>query len=382
MKKGYIMLLIISFLIILLSTLNSIFNMLNIYTFILFLFVTIITILYVLGYEKNKHRYQKDIMLNVFIYSIVYIIITNILGIFIGFNKTGYSLRFTSILKNVTPVILIIILSEFIRYIITIKGSKYKTINILTLVIFVLFDLTLIIHRYKLHLLDELINFTIAVILPSISRNIMLIYLTHKVGYKPGILYRLIFELPLYFLPIFPDLGTYIGAILQIIFPAVILYTVHHDFEKIRNKKIIIRKSKFNHEMISLIGAGITMLIIVALSSGWLKYYLLTIGSESMRGSINKGDIIIVKKLNDKEVNALKEGDILVFYYSGKVIVHRIVRISEVQNNYYYYTKGDYNKTEDLYPVEKKDIIGTSTFKIPYLGYPTVWLNELISRGL
>jgi signal peptidase len=99
-----------------------------------------------------------------------------------------------------------------------------------------------------------------------------------------------------------------------------------------------------------------------------------------MTGAINKGDIIIVKKLNTNEIDKLKEGNILVFNYSGKVIVHRITKIVLTQNEKYFYTKGDNNVAEDGYPIRQKDIIGVTTLRMPYLGYPTVWLNELIEK--
>lgn len=380
MKKGYIKILIVSIILILLLSLNSILDILNIYTFILFLFITMIIIFYYLGYEKNNHRFQKDVMLNILIYSVVYIIITNISGLFIGFNKTGYNLRVISILENIIPVILIITMTEIIRYIFITKCSLYKTIYLLLMIVFILFDITLSINRYNLQILDELVNVIISIILPSISKNIMLNYLTLKVGYKPAILYRFIFELPIYFFPIFPDFGMYIESILKIVSPAILMYMIHYSFEKIRNKEVIIKKTKFNYETINLIVFSIIILMIVSLSSGWFKYYFLTIGSESMTGSINKGDIIIVKKLNDNEINNLKEGDILVFQHSKKIIVHRIVRILVIQNNNYFYTKGDYNESEDGYPIEKKDIIGTTSFRMPYLGYPAVWLNELVRK--
>ena len=43
----------------------------------------------------------------------------------------------------------------------------------------------------------------------------------------------------------------------------------------------------------------------------------------------------------------------------------------------YIYTKGDANKNIDNYIVEKRYVIGNVKFKIPYIGLPTVWLNEL-----
>ena len=42
-----------------------------------------------------------------------------------------------------------------------------------------------------------------------------------------------------------------------------------------------------------------------------------------------------------------------------------------------YYTKGDANEQIDGYKITMDMVIGTVNFKIPYIGYPTVWVNEL-----
>ena len=84
--------------------------------------------------------------------------------------------------------------------------------------------------------------------------------------------------------------------------------------------------------------------------------------------TINKGDVVIIEKF-DNNVDKLKEGQIIAFEYHGVLIVHRIIRISEVKGEYFLYTQGDANNAEDGYPVTQD--------KIPYIGLPTVWLKEV-----
>ena len=48
-----------------------------------------------------------------------------------------------------------------------------------------------------------------------------------------------------------------------------------------------------------------------------------------------------------------------------------------IDNEPIFYTKGDANHDIDNYKITKDMIIGIVNVKIPYIGYPTVWVNEL-----
>ena len=82
----------------------------------------------------------------------------------------------------------------------------------------------------------------------------------------------------------------------------------------------------------------------------------------------------------EKELNKIKINDVLVYKHDNKVIVHRIIKILDINKKKYYYTKGDNNESPDGYPIEVKDIIGIGVSKIPYVGLPAVELNKLMSK--
>lgn len=97
-----------------------------------------------------------------------------------------------------------------------------------------------------------------------------------------------------------------------------------------------------------------------------------------MSPNINKGDIVIFEKVEDDEaIQSLKENQVLVFKHSGVIVVHRIVDIKKVKGEYYFYTKGDANNNEDSYAITKDMIVGVVDVRIPLIGLPTVWLNEM-----
>ena len=106
-------------------------------------------------------------------------------------------------------------------------------------------------------------------------------------------------------------------------------------------------------------------------------YGALVIGSGSMTGTINKGDIIIYKKYDKNQ--EITKGEIIVFKKDDIKVVHRVIDIKKMGADVRYYTKGDANTSEDEGYREKDQIIGQVKFKIKYIGYLTLFVNDMIN---
>lgn len=210
----------------------------------------------------------------------------------------------------------------------------------------------------------------------SITKNIFLSYSTYKTDYKIPIIYTLYMELPIYIIPIFPNLGDYVDTMIRFLLPLIFVYITYRELVKEKVDHLRIRNESKIRGNIRFVAFAIFVVLFISITCGWFKYYTLTIGSGSMTPNINKGDMIIVEKLSKQEIEDLKVGEILVFKYDQKTIVHRIVEI----NNDMFYTKGDANNKRDDYAVKSTDIIGTTKLRIRIIGYPVVWLNELVNK--
>ena len=114
---------------------------------------------------------------------------------------------------------------------------------------------------------------------------------------------------------------------------------------------------------------------IIYITSGYFKYYAIAIGSGSMFPNIKKGDAVIIEKV--RNIDDIAENEIIAYRYNNIIVVHRLNKKIYTGSEYYFYTKGDANNALDNYKITKDMIIGIVRVKIPYIGYPTVWLNEL-----
>ena len=381
MRKNGLFLSLEMIILIMFLFLNSfVFKIKNTYVFFgILVFLSLITY-FIVGYEKQTQRNKKDVFLNIVSYLLIYFLVTYIFGLATGFVRTAYSLSVNNILKNIFPYLVIILVREFFRYLYFCKAKESKLLIFFGMLFFILLDVNLNIHLYNISKLEGLIKMVSIVIFPSISKNILLSYLTVKSGYKNTIFYSCVMELNKFFLPIFPDFGEYIMTLINVLFPLGVLYGIIDKFKF--NEKRRITSSRY-HSKNLLFYSIITfiLLIIIMLTSGYFKYYALTIGSGSMEKTISKGDVVIVRKLKQNELNKLRvKKHILVYNHGGQIIVHRLVEIKEIGKKTFYITKGDNNLTKDSYNVEPKDVIGIVSFKIKYIGYPTVSLNERLAK--
>ena len=94
-----------------------------------------------------------------------------------------------------------------------------------------------------------------------------------------------------------------------------------------------------------------------------------------MYPNIKVGDVVIVDQ--HKDYKDLKVGEVIAYKYGKVVIVHRLCDIVVIKGDYYFYTKGDNNENKDNYIIYPDTIMGNVKVKIPYIGLPTVWLNQL-----
>ena len=377
MKKSYKIVLITELLMSFFLILNFFIpNVFNSYFYVLFLLGFGLVLFAFLGFDTKKNVYQKRVLTNILIVLVTYFLVTYLVGLIVGFNKTIYnSFSTTNIFKNILPTVLIIILSELIRFIMINKTDKNKYLTILSCIVFILFTASFNYKFYDLKEYNDLFQYIGIMILGNISTNILLTIQCKSTGYINNIIYRLIIEIYIFIVPFVPSLGPYVTAVLSILLPVICAFVVYNAVKREKlEKPTSIRRKNIAATIIIFI-----VIVVVMSNSGFFKYQNMTIGSNSMQPYMSKGDVIILEKLKGKELDQLEKGDILVFRYDSKIIAHRIYEVIDKGTEKMFRTKGDANDQKDNTLIREDAIIGVLRYRIKYIGLPSIWVKELFN---
>ena len=373
MKKGYKRLLIFEIVFIMLFILSGfVSSILSGYVKVFLIIGMLVVFKFLFGFEKDRHRYWKTICIEILINLLTYFLLYYLLGILIGFAKVG-SLKFSSIRDIILPLTLTIIFKEILRYMMLCKSEESKISIIVTTIFFIILDLAGQIDKSNFLTSYSAFTFLAITVIPTISANIFCSYVCYTSGYKPVILYLLIKNLYLYFIPIIPNPNEYLYSIIELIVPMIFLYRIYKFFLKDRDEYVL--REYHKKRIVPLIIPTIGIMFLVYITSGYFYYHAVAIASGSMVPSIYKGDVVIIEKNRDFE--HLEIGQVIAYKKSNIIVVHRLTKKIMVDGKYYFYTKGDANDFVDNYEITEDMFIGIVNHKIPVIGYPTVWLNSL-----
>ena len=329
-------------------------------------FIGAIVSSFVLKKEPTIFTNKKKVLKVMIIFALLYLALFYVFGIYVGFYKTVNKFSIRTILMYILPITITVISTEKIRY--KLLSINNKMSKLLALIITVLIDIYIYMYIYNLNNMDDFLTVIGFQIFSSLSVNILYNYLSPRYGEITIIAYKLITTLYLYIIPIVPDLYIFFRTFIRMIFPLIIYEHVDNRYNPDKEiERPIVRK----REIISMSITFAVLTMFICLISCKFTYGALVIGSGSMTGSINKGDVVIFK--NNKKV---LEGDVIVFQKDNIKVVHRVVKISSKKNNTIYYTKGDANPNIDADYVTDENILGNVLFKIKYIGKPTIWLRE------
>lgn len=378
MKNNYLKLLFINIYLLLFAFFSLfIAKSFNYYLYLFVLVASALVIYKLIKTERKRERFNTELFLIIIISVIFFNIVTYFIGFFSGFYYTTYSKTLTGIMRNISLALILFTSIEMIREKLIKSGKEYKLIIILTFLTLSLLELPSIINFRLLTTPTDILTAVVSIIIPIFTKNIFLIYCTYTTGFKNSFTYQLLTSIPNYLLPVFPNLGDYFTDVFNILLPIILIVIAINlnilKREKITNSRQIKKKAIFERVFIIFI-ASLTI-IMMYLTSGIFRFISLAIGSESMTGAIDKGDVVIIDK-KDKNIN---EKDIIAFKQNEKIIVHRVTKVLDKEKGIYK-TKGDFNKSEDSWIVEEGQLVGTVKLNIKYLGWPTIKLSELLAK--
>ena len=367
----------IMLLVLILNVCNT--NILKLYRLPIFLLIADFLFFLILGFEKDNKRLKKEVTFEVFICTIIFLLFYYVFGIFISFAYTDNYLTIYGIEKIILPLLLTIVFKEDLRKSLLTKCGDSKFLMIYTVLIFILIDISSSLSIIKINDSYNIFLFIALTLLPSISRNIFATYVSKNVGTAPIILYLIIMTLYEYLIPIVPNPNRYLKSIIDFILPIIMLVRVIKVVDKYSDKDYEIERNYNKLRVAYLIIPIFITSLVVYLVSGYFKYYAIAIASGSMKPVFDRGYVVVVEQVGAKYDNydKLQNGEIIAFKTEKEIVVHRIIKKIETKDEVIYYTKGDANPKEDNYAIKRENIVGIVRFKVPFIGYPTIWLSEI-----
>ena len=315
---------------------------------------------------------KREVLLLCAVIGVLYVVAIQLSGMFFEFYKNPYFGISIALLKTALPVAIIIISTEIIRCVLL--AQKNRFVDIIAFLSCVIAEVLIFSNLVGINTFNHFMDLVGMTLVPAISANILYHYVSRRYGALPNIAYRMITTLYIYFVPTETGMNDALIACIKIFVPIVMLTIISALYEK--KKKNALRKGS----KISFVAAVLTAVICLSVSmliSCQFRFGALVIATESMTGEINKGDMIIYERYDDQKI---KEGQVIVFEKDRSLIVHRVIEIDNQYGELRYYTKGDANEDADVGFITAENIVGTTDIKLPFVGYPTLWLRELISN--
>jgi len=340
------------------------------YFMILFLAVFIIIWRWFVGTSKPIKEYKEDYILEISVYVLTFFIVYYLFGLMVGLSKTIYSLN--NLFTTVIPLTIFLIEKELIRYQVLSKVDKHFELTVLSVFMFIVFDLCYASTTILTGLQYSVIVYLLSVFFPATSTNIVYSIITKKSGYTPLIFYSLIINLFVYIIPVVPIIPIDMQVMINFFLP-ILLWVRINAFEN--RSQGLAKNREYNKLNLSILIVPIIILgTMIYFYSGLFRFYAVAIGTNNMSPELSKGDIAIVDK-NNMNYDKLEIGEVIAYKKGNKIIVHRIVEKTNNNNEKVFYTMSDKEHTvKEL--VRSEDVVGTIHFKLRFLGYPTLWLNS------
>lgn len=319
--------------------------------------------------------YSKQVLMIMGVIGALYVMLYYVSALYFGFTKTGFGLKADILLRFTLPIATIIVCSEVIRHVL--QSQESRTIRVVSYLICLTADVLICSNIHGIKSFSMLMDVVGITLFPGIVYNLLYHYLTLRYGMFPNILYRMLTVLSFYLIPYGSAISDSLLAFLNLLLPMGIYLFIDSLYEK-KRRYALGRQTHFWRISSKILTAVVIMLMAgtIMLISNQFKYGALVIATESMTGELNRGDTAIFERYDDQSVTI---GQVIVFEKNRDMMVHRVVDIDIINGEYRYYTKGDANENKDTGYVTDGNLVGLVHAKVPYIGYPTLWLRSLFS---
>ncbi len=211
-------------------------------------------------------------------------------------------------------------------------------------------------------------------VVPGLTQNILLSVLVFYGGAPAGIVYMGTIRIFMRLFPFLPDLPWIAQSAIGICFPLIYALIVKERCEAASGNATARKTEGTAGFAVGLLASVIFCWFCV----GVFPVYPSVVLTGSMEPMIDPGDVVLVKKIQEeREIDALSQGDIINFKRNDITITHRIIEVRRDEaGNVSFQTKGDNNDSADEQLVQPNDINGTVSKVIPKVGLPVLVIKS------
>jgi len=318
----------------------------------------------------------QQVLLIITVCALVYVMLYYLTGIKFGFYKNPYRLSVRNFFKYVLPIASVIVFTEIVRFVMMAQNSGLG--RVLCYFSCVIAEILITSNIPSVTSFNRFMDLVAGALFPALISNLLYNYLAKRYGMYPNLVFRLLITLHAYILPIKSGISDSLVNFFKLLLPIAIYVFIDALFEK-KRKYALGNRSPFYRAMSGTLTVIIIVLMCgtVMLISNQFYYGAYVIATDSMTGELNRGDVAIYESYEDQ---LIREGQVIVFEEGSSKIVHRVVDIKIINGNSRYYTKGDANEHLDAGYITDAEIVGLVNVKLPYLGYPTLWVRSLFKH--
>lgn len=319
---------------------------------------------------------RNQVLLILSIVALLCVMTYYLTGLKFGFYKNPYRLTVRNFFQFFLPIAVIIVSTEIIRFVM--MAQKGRVASILCYFSCVMAEMLICSNLPAVTSFNRFMDLVAGALFPALISNLLYNYLSKRYGMYPNIVFRSIITLHAYVLPVSSGISDSLIHLFNMLLPIALYFFIDSLYER-RRRYALGNTSRFWRMMSKILTVIVVIIMVgtVMLVSNQFRYGAFVIATESMTGELNRGDVVIFESYDDQ---AIQEGQVIVFVKNNSTIIHRVVDIKIINGIPRYYTKGDANEHNDAGYITDVDIVGLAGHKLPFFGYPTLWLRSLFKR--
>ena len=337
----------------------------------------ILIIIYINWYTRKvyvRFNNNKNHIIYIIIISLVNITIFFNMGFLFGFSKSPYSHNLLRIFENIFMQIIPIIGIELTRAVIINRNKNNKFALVLITILLFLIEINYNILFNLLFKKEELFKYICSTIIPLFSNSILSSYLVSRESYIITLIYNIFGKIVILLLPILPNIDWFIYGCANILSTTIVYVLFKYKFLKTKKN---FKNNKTLFDKMSYIIALCLSISLVCFVAGIFKYEPIVILSNSMKPVFSRGDVVIFKKVDKREI---KKNDIIIYSIGEQNVAHRVIDITEEDGTLYFKTKGDNNNAPDMIKIKTDNVKGVYAFHVKYAGFPSIWLRDYFNE--